>query len=392
VKILKTIAKIFAGIFIFILIALVLQYVVNPKYKFPEPHPFRGDFLYNPYSGIDSTKWQKANFHVHTRSYAGVTNGADNSNSFLDSIYRYFGYGIIGISDYMKINRYERSNKWFVPEYEHGFTYYKTHHLVLNAQKVTWFDLLFYQTLNNKQFMVNHLKKDPGVLLTIPHPNLRQAYTFEEFKHLTNYNCLEICNNDRQFTFFYDTILSSGHPVFLMADDDAHNLTKIRDGIHCFNLINTDLVKDSILHAIKTGKLVGVNFNVRSFSDNEEKKIALNKLPRISGITLVRDTLSVSLSDSVKAIRFIGQNGAELKRINNNSSGSYYFRNEDTYIRAEVLCNDSTIYYFNPVFRYNGKQPGDDPAEIDGPRTWLWRSIVIIVLLLTVLLIRKLRK
>jgi hypothetical protein len=335
-------------------------------------------------------RWQIS--HVHTRSYAGVTNGADNSNFFLDSIYRYFGYGIIGISDYQKINRYESSHKWFVPVYEHGFTYYKTHHLVLNAQKVSWLDLLFYQNLDNKQFMINHLKKDPGVVLTIPHPNLRQAYTYYEFKRLSNYNCLEICNNDRQFTFFYDTILSAGHPVFLMADDDAHNLTRIRDGIHCFNLINTDLVKDSVLHAIKTGRLVGVNFNVNSFRTNEEKKAALQKLPKISGITLIRDTLSVRLTAPVKTIKFIGQNGVEMKRTTDTSSGSYFFRTEDTYIRAEVLCNDSTIYYFNPVFRYDGNQLGGDTPVYDVSRTRIWRASVIIVLLSLFLLIKRFKK
>jgi hypothetical protein len=391
VKIVKTLIKIFAGIISFILIALVLQYVVNPKFKFPEPHPFTGDFLYNPYAGIDSTKWEKGNFHVHTRSYAGVTNGADNSNGYLDSIYRYFGYGIIGISDYQKINRYESSNKWFVPVYEHGYSYYKTHHLVLNAKSVSWLDLLFYENLDNKQFMINHLRKDPDVLLTIPHPNLRQAYKFEEFKHLSGYNCLEICNNDRLFTFFYDTILSAGHPVFLMSDDDAHNLTKIRDGIHCFNLINTDLVRDSILHSIKTGKLVGVDFNVSKFKNNEEKKIALLKLPRISGITLINDTLSISLSDTVKAIKFIGQNGIEKKHITENSSGSYFFRKEDTYIRAEVLCKDSTVYFFNPVFRYDGIQLGHDKPTLAVFRTWMWRVLCLIALLISIFIVRKLR-
>ncbi len=391
-RILKIISKIIIGIVSLIVTLLVLQYVITPKYRFSEPKPFSGDYLYNPYAGVDSTKWVKANFHVHTRSYAGVTNGSNNSNAFLDSIYRYFGYGIIGISDYQKINRYESDHKWFIPVYEHGFSYYKTHHLTLNAQKVLWLDLPFYETVHNKQFMINLIRKDPGVVLTIPHPNLRQAYTFDDFKHLSNYNCLEICNNDRQFTFFYDTILSAGHPVFLMADDDAHNLMKIRDGIHCFNLINTELVKDSILHAIKTGRLVGVNFNVRPFTNNEEKKLALDALPEISDISLKGDTLSVALSDTVRSIKFIGQNGNVMKSADNSSNASYLFRKEDTYIRTEVLCRDSTIYYFNPVLRYDGKKLGYDPPEFDALRTWLLRSVVIIILILCLIIIRKLRK
>ena len=338
-RILKIISKIIIGIVLLIATLLILQYVITPKYKFAEPKPFSGDYLYNPYAGTDSSKWVKANFHVHTRSYAGVTNGSNNSNAFLDSIYRYFGYGIIGISDYQKINRYESSHKWFIPVYEHGFSYYKTHHLTLNARKVLWLDLPFYETVHNKQFMVNLLKKDPEVVLTIPHPNLRQAYTFDDFKHLSNYNCLEICNNDRQFTFFYDTILSSGHPVFIMADDDAHNLMKIRDGIHCFNLINTDLVRDSILHSIKTGRLVGVNFNVRPYTDNEAKRIALNELPSISDISLTGDTLSVALSRKVLSFKFIGQNGVVMKSVSGTSNSSYIFRKEDSILYSGLTEN-----------------------------------------------------
>ena len=391
-KLIKAIGKVFLFILVFIIIALVLQYVVNPKYDFPEPEPFHGDRIYNPYQGIDSTKWEKGNFHVHTRAYYGVTNGKINSNKFLDSLYRYFGYSIIGISDYQKINRYESRNNWFVPEYEHGYTYYKTHQLVLNASKVSWLDYIFYQTLNNKQFIINQLKKDPNVVLTIPHPFLRQAYTNEEFRRLSNYNCLEICNNERVATVFYDVILSAGRPVFLMADDDAHNLTKINEGIHSFNLINTDLMKDSILKAIKTGRVIGVNFNISTFKTNEEKKTALEKLPGILFLTLVKDTILVRLSKVVKSIKFIGQNGVEMKRTTNSSEGSYSFKKEDTYIRTEIECNDGTIYYLNPFFRYDGKQLTYYTPVYNFVKTWTWRLLTIIVLLSMIFIIRKAKK
>jgi hypothetical protein len=320
VKLLKGFIYFFLGIFIFIVFALVAQFVVNPKYSFPEPHPFRGEYLYNPYKGMDSTKWKKANFHVHTRSYLGMTNGAD-SNQFVDRFYKYFDYDIIGISDYQRINTYEEKNRWFVPVYEHGFMYYKNHQLVLNAKKITWTDYLFFQTLSNKQFIINHLKKDTSVVLTINHPALRHGYSFNDFKYLSNFNCLEISNNDRLFTSYYDTILSAGHPVFLMADDDAHNLTRIIEGCHSFNLINTDLARDSILQALKTGRSVGVNFNISSYKTNEEKKAALQKLPEINSVTLKNDTLLVSLSKTVKTIKFIGQNGSERKCVTDNTTG-----------------------------------------------------------------------
>ena len=218
--------------------------------------------------------------------------------------------------------------------YEHGYQYYKNHQLVINAKKVSWLDYFFRQTLSNKQFIINRLKKYTSVILTIPHPVLRQAYSFNDFKYLSNYNCLEIANNKRLFISYYDTILSAGHPVFLMADDDAHDLTKINEGCHSFNLINSELVKDSILHAIKTGRLVGVNFNISSFKTNEEKKSALQELPEITSVAVNDDTFSVSLNKPVKIIKFIGQNGAEMKRIADCTSGSYFFSKQDTYIRT----------------------------------------------------------
>lgn len=389
-KLLKSLIYFFSAIFIFIVIALVAQFVVNPKYSFSESHPFHGSYLYNPYRGMDSTRWRKANFHVHTRSHFGLTNGAD-SNQFVDRFYKYFGYDIIGISDYQRINAFEEKNDWFIPVYEHGFMYYKNHQLVLNAKKISWIDYFFFQTLDNKQFIIDHLKKDSSVVLTINHPALRQGYSYNDFKYLSNYNCLEIVNNDRRFTSYYDTILSAGHPVFLMADDDAHNLTKIKDGCHSFNLINSSLTRDSVLQALKTGRSVGVDFNISSFRTNEEKRAALLKLPQINSVTVKNDTLSIFISKPVKTIKFIGQNGVERKSISDIARGDYFFGGQDTYIRTEIEYYDGTIYFLNPVFRYDGKKLTDNSASYNVLKTWIYRSIVILILLI-MLLIWKRRK
>jgi hypothetical protein len=274
--------------------------------------------------------------------------------------------------------------------YEHGYQYYKNHHLVLNAKKVSWIDYFFRQTLSNKQFIIDHLKKDTTVILTIPHPALRQANSFNDFRYLSNYNCLEIANNERLFTSYYDTILSAGHPVFLMADDDSHDLRNINEGCHSFNLINTELERDSILHALKTGLSVGVNFNIKSYKTNEEKKAALNKLPEITSVALINDTLSVRLNKTVRTIKFIGQEGAVKKRIADCVTGNYFFSKQDTYIRTEIECLDGTIYFLNPVFRYDGVRLTDYTPSLNFVKTWLLRSIVVVLLL--IIFIRKKKK
>jgi hypothetical protein len=378
----KVIICFFLGIFIIISVAFISEYIINTKYTFPEPHTFRGNHLYNPYQGMDSTKWRLANFHVHTRLFFGITNGAPDSNKYLDSLYKYFGYNIIGISNYQSIDTFESKNNWFVPVYEHGYQYYKNHQLVLNAKKVSWLDYVFRQTLSNKQFVIDHLKKDTSVILTIVHPSKREAYSFRDFKYLSNYNCLEIANNIDLFTSYYDTILSSGHPVFIMADDDAHDLTKISEGCHSFNLINSDLVRDSILHALKTGRSVGVNFNISSYKTNEEKKAALKKLPEITSITLKNDTFTVRLNEPVDTIKFIGYQGKERERVNNCAVGVCLFSKEDTYLRTEIKCYDGTIYFLNPVFRYNGVRLIDQVGTYNAKKTWAGRSVFLIVILL----------
>lgn len=366
------------GIIGFIVMILVLQYGVNAKYTFPEPHPFTGNYIYNPYKNLDPGKWKIANFHAHAWKPFEVKDRTLSSRN-LDSLYNFLGYNIITISDYQSINQYENKNLWFIPVYEHGFQYYKNHQLILNAKHVDWHDFPFRQTLSNKQFILDNLKKDSDVLTTIVHPVYRKAYSSDDFKYLSNYNSLEIANHDRLFITLYDSILSAGHPVFLMADDDAHDPANIRDVCSSFNLINTELLKDSVSNSLRTGRSVGVKFNISSIINNEEKKAALQRLPRLKAVNLENDTLIVRLDKPVKEIKFIGQHGAVKKRITDCSTGSYNFEKQDTYIRAEIECNDGTVYFLNPVFRYDGIRLSDWSSSYNALKTWTWRLAFLII-------------
>lgn len=139
-------------------ISASFQYLYCPVYIFPEPKPFSGDKIYNPYTAIDSTGWKKANFHLHTHQWGGITNGRKNYEFAIDTMYHYLNYDIIGISDYQYINLYNKNEQGFVPVYEHGYMPRKTHQLVIGAKKVFWLDYAFPQTLNNKQYVIESLK------------------------------------------------------------------------------------------------------------------------------------------------------------------------------------------------------------------------------------------
>jgi hypothetical protein len=374
-------------ILIFLLSAIIVQYVVNVKYSFPEPHSFKGDYLYNPYHTIDTSKWQISNFHAHTHKFPSSRKYNASNTRYLDSLYTYLGYNVIGISDYQNINSYESNHEWYIPGYEHGYQYHKNHHLVLNAKKVSWLDYFFKQTLDNKQFVINQIKKDSSVVLTLVHPILRAALSLNDVKYLTNYNCLEVIDNKYLFLSFYDTILSSGHPVFLMADDDTHNLKNLLETAVCFNIINTVPVRDSILIALKRGNSFSVKFNVNKYKTNEAKKTALANLPKLIDFNIKNDTISMKLNKNVKTIKFIGQQGIEKKSINNTNIGSYLFSKDDSYIRTEIECLDGTLYFLNPVFRYNGILKTDPSPPIDVLMTWGYRSITIIILILGLIIL-----
>ena len=376
-------------ILIFLLLAFIVQYVVNVKYTFAEPHSFKGDYLYNPYRTIDTANWQISNFHAHTHRFPSSRKYKARNTQYLDSLYAYLGYNIIGISDYQNINSYESKHEWYVPGYEHGYQYYKNHQLVLNAKKVSWLDYFFRQTLNNKQFVINQLKKDTSVVLTLVHPILRAALSFNDLKYLTNYNCLEVIDNKYLFLSFYDTILSSGHPVFLMADDDSHNLQNPVECASCFNIINTVLARDSILYALKKGHSFSVKLNLDKYRTNEAKNSALMNLPKLIEYKIKNDTISLKLNMNVKTIKFIGQQGIIEKSTENSNNGSYYFSKEDTYIRNEIECLDGTLYFLNPVFRYNGILKVDPSPPIDVFKTWGFRSVIILLILGLIILYYK---
>jgi hypothetical protein len=377
----KFIKILFVLLMIVIITDVIFQFIINTKYSFPMPVRFHGDKLYNPYAGFDSTKWKRANFHLHTKLYSGLTAGAFNSEQVADSFYNFFGYDIYCKSDYMRINTADSSNKVFIPVYEHGYQFYKTHQLVINAKKVSWIDYFFRQTLDNKQYIINRLKQDSSALVVIVHPWYRKAYKFSDFNRLGNYDCLEVVNSKFPFIDYYDTVLSAGHAVFLMADDDAHNLSQLSDGAHSFNMINSDLEKNSIIHALRTGRSFGVNLNLKSVNSNNEKKAAINRLPVLTEMKLTHDTLMVRLNKKVNMIKFIGQSGVTKSSSTYSDYGSYIIGKNDTYIRTEIVCNDGSIFFLNPVLRYDGPGLPAVKPVINVTKTWTYRTVFVIILL-----------
>lgn len=341
--------------FVAIVVAISL---FRPSYSFDEPKPFHGSYLHNPYKDMKPDSWIRANFHAHTRQFGGITNGRVNTNEMLDSVYSALGFDHIGISDYNKINYYDSANPSFIPTYEHGYGIFKIHQLCIGAEKVRRLDYFAFQNLSMKQHTLNRLAKQTRLVIPA-HPSfVKNGYLVEDMKYLSNYKLMEVLNGFRISTAHWDTALSNGHLVYLIGNDDSHDVNDIVNVGRRFTMINaTSNDSEQLLRSLENGNAVGVRFSVKPEETLEQKIRRLEKdLPYINQVELKGDTLLVTASKPFLKIRFIGQNGVELDVQKNKKTGTYVIKQDDNYVRAELIFNDWTRLYLNPITRHESSE------------------------------------
>lgn len=375
--------------FVAIVVAISL---FRPSYSFDEPKPFRGSYLHNPYKDMNPDNWIQANFHAHTRQFGGLANGRVNTNEMLDSAYSALGFDYIGISDYNKINYYDSVNPSFIPTYEHGYGIFKIHQLCIGAEKVRLLDYFAFQNLSMKQHTLNRLAKQTR--LAIPaHPSfVKNGYLVEDMKYLSNYKLMEVLNGFRISTAHWDTALSNGHLVYLIGNDDSHDVNDITYMGRRFTMINApENNPEQLMQALENGNAVGVDFSVISDETLEQKIQRIKKnLPYITQVELRGDTLLVSASKPFFKIRFIGQDGVELDAQKYKKTGVYVIKQDDNYVRAELIFNDWTRLYLNPITRHESSEIVKQRLDkINYPKTIILWTIYVFVILFVVKMIRK---
>lgn len=376
-------------ILIFLLGAEMMVYFLCPIYDFPVPKPFSGTSIYNPYKGMNPKNWKKANFHYHSRAWGGLTSGRRNSYELFDENYRRkLKYDFPEISDYMKINDHFRDSSFYIPCYEHGLGVRKKHHMLIGARKVLWFDYSLFQNIHQKQDMLNRLQGTSGIV-AIAHPDWENGFTTSDMNLLSGYDLLEILDHNWRSFFQWDAALSSGHPVYILADDDSHDVSDPYEIGRCATFINSSSSSgDSIVKELRDGKAFGADLNMSdSFTDFEKKAEDAKLISLPQSVEVRGDTLFVGMDRSVRKITFIGQNQV-YKKVTRGERGAFYvFKPEDTYIRTEIQCYSKdgqagSVIYLNPVFRYDGNKPVNVlRAEVNWPRTWIYRLFSIPALL-----------
>ena len=215
----------------------------------------------------------------------------------------------------------------------------------------------------------------------------------EDMKYLTNYDLVEAFNNVRFSVRHWDVALSSGHLVYLLANDDAHNVFDPTEVGRVFTMINTrNLDKDAVLYALKKGKSYAVRIGMREGADFVEKAEDHEKNPVLKSVEVINDTLYIEVSEKAREIKFIGQNGVLRKMVSDTNRATFRIMPIDTYIRTEIVFPNSTEFYLNPVVRYDGTRVIQQPeAQLDKTKTWIQRGIAFVIAVIVLLIIFRIK-
>src|SRR5436190_3220366 len=228
-------------------VLVLLPYLAVPAHDFPPERPFAGGQWLNPYGQLRGP-WRRASFHKHGQAWGGVTAGAQGDAEVI-AAYRAAGYDIAGVSDYQWISPLD-----VVPVYEHGFNLGKHHQLVIGARGVTWWDFLFWQRIDEKQFVLDRLRPHTE-LIALNHPSRLHGYTSDDVRRLTGYELMEIANGHITTEDRWDAALSSGHAVWGLGNDDTHDVTDAHRFAVAWTMIAAaSLEPADILAALRQGQ------------------------------------------------------------------------------------------------------------------------------------------
>lgn len=382
--------------------ALLVYLLFNPLligyvYDFSEPQPFQGKNWYNPYENLDAANWKKANFHAHSHTALGLNGDHSEEYQEIRAKYEELGYEIINVSDYMFINEEFKEQADYIPIYEHGYSFKKTHQLVLGGKNVNYFDYTLYSFTSNKQFMINQLQNNSKAV-ALAHPSLLNGYTEKDIKYLTNYDLFEAVSRFCMSTELWDVALSNGKPAFIIANDDMHDIENPNEvGMVCTVINTRELSEDKIINSMKSGKAYALEMRKHDL-DWESKKKYTRNFTKLENVVLDNDQLNVEVNKPILQAKFIGQNGKNLKTYtpeagNEETEVNYTIQKEDRYIRTEITTIDGHKIYLNPVYRFE-----DDPflfsntAAINWPLTLLLKLIPIASLAFFTIFISKIRR
>jgi hypothetical protein len=143
----------------------------------------------------------------------------------------------------------------------------------------------------------------------------------------------------------WDIVLSAGKPVFVVGNDDLHdiyNKEQVGRMATILNLKNTN--QAAVLSSLKKGEGYGIVLG---------KTQDPFQLPELKHLLVKENKLDLQLSEKAKSIDFIGQNGKLLASFNGSKNVQYQLKISDCYARTKITFENGTQIYLNPVFFTN---------------------------------------
>ena len=321
-----------------IIFIIVLQYIrIEIFYKEPNT-PFTGNFFYNPYKNFPLHAL-KANFHAHSRVPFGIKNKQKES-ARLHELYEKNGYDILSISEYQRLSPNTTASD-YIQTYEHDLNLTKSHQLIINAEKVTFFDFFLFSSYNTKQQVIKRLRMKGG-LIALAHPALLKGYKVADMKYLKGYDLIEVLSSYKKSTNIWDETLTNGYPAWIIANDDCHGSNDYKKMFNSWTRIGSKgKSKEEIMDALKRG----CQYGARNYS--------LLEMNFLDSCVVLDNEIRIYFRNATDSILFISDNGLIKKKDYNIAMSNYRIEPEDTYVRVEAITGGETIC-LNPIIRYNG--------------------------------------
>jgi len=352
------------------LLGLAALYLWCPVHRFPTPRPFHGQYLYNPYASVTGdTRWWKVNLHAHTRAWLGLTSGRGSADDAI-ARYREMGFDAAPVSNYQAVTRTPPDDAAALTVYEHGFNLRKVHFLALAPRSVDWLDYPLLQGRDEEQHRIDRLRSTAGVVI-MAHPRLRHALSNADLQALTGYTAMEIGSKMGRSLDAWNVALDAGHPVWGVAADDTHDAPTPNESGSFWSMIAApNLDGSSLTSAITAGAAYAV------FGHSGRADIALRS------VSLVGDTLSVTLEGATAELQLVGPGGRVLESAVGVDNVRWVLPCDAAWVRVAAR-SPTTRLFLQPFLRSEtGAMPQVTGATVAALPTLMRRSLASVLLLL----------
>lgn len=352
-------------------LALATLYLWCPVHRFPAVRAFRGRRWYNPYSAIGpNTRWQKANFHVHSRAWHGLTNGRRSADDVLRR-YEAMGYDVAPVSNYQEISLPAGADSSALAVYEHGYNVRKVHFLAVGAEHVDWLDYPLLQGRDEEQHRIDRLRAS-GSLVVIAHPRLRRAISDADLRALTGYTAIEIGSNLSRGEDAWNVALDAGRPVWAVANDDTHDAASPNETGRYWSMIASP---GADAHSLRAALAGGRSYAI--FGRGGRADVSLRTL------TVIGDTLTAEFGGAPADLRLIGPGGQLVAMETQTHTARWVIPCEAAWVRI-VARTATTRLFLQPVVRSEDGALPHISATVASVPTSVRRGLAIVLALIAI--------